>query len=541
MDKIFDLIEKEQQRQEDEICLIASENYMSQDVLNACGTVLINKYSEGYPNKRYYGGCHIIDEIEQLAIDRACELFECKYANVQPNSGCQANQAVYMAVCKPYMCTDKVDHSQYDTILAMGVNEGGHISHSLKIGFAGTFYNVVEYGLTEDGYLNYDELKEKLYTNRPRLVIVGGSAYPREIDFKKIREIIDEYNEKVWLKPLEHVISKDHVEESETCYYAANTNDKEGFEFCPGFNLKKGDTFEKAYNNHKCIMMVDMAHIAGLIAAKEHMSPFPYADVVTSTVQKTLRSGRGGLILTNDEQLIKKINSAVFPRLQGGPLNNMIAAKAVGFNEALQPEFKEYIKRVKANIQAMCEVFNKRQVKMMTQGSDNHLILLDLKGEQFSGADLEKLLESIGIITNKNSVKGDIRSKMETSGLRIGTACITTRGADENNAKWIAHLICNCIEILRGTFDYEGSGLLRAREDGNIDETTPIKELVLTDMKRKVQDWCKDHPIYNKENRHLILGTDGYYWTEKDSKYDKKYELASKEDGTVIAIEVKED
>ena len=433
-DKVFDLINNEQQRQEDEICLIASENYMSKDVLKACGTVLINKYSEGYPGKRYYGGCHIIDEIEQLAIDRACQLFGCKYANVQPNSGCQANQAVYMATCKPG-----------DTILAMGVNEGGHISHSLSIGFAGTFYRVVEYGLTDDGFLNYEEIKEKLYSEHPRLLIVGGSAYPREISFKTIREIVDEYNLTV---------------------------------------------------ENKCVIMVDMAHIAGLIAAKEHMSPFPYADVVTSTVQKTLRSGRGGLILTNDEALIKKINSGVFPKLQGGPLNNMIAGKAIGFNEALQPEFKEYIKQVKKNIQAMVEVFKERDVKMMTDGSDNHLILLDLKEEHFSGANLETLLESIGIITNKNSVKGDTRPKMETSGLRIGTACITTRGATENDAKWITHLICNCIEMLRGTFDYQGTELLRVKEDGSIDEDSAIENLVIDDMSRKVKNWCKDHPIY---------------------------------------------
>ena len=465
MDKIFELIDKERQRQEDEICLIASENYMSQDVLNACGTVLINKYSEGYPNKRYYGGCHVIDEIEQLAIDRACELFGCKYANVQPNSGCQANQAVYMAVCKPG-----------DTILAMGVNEGGHISHSLKIGFAGTFYNVVEYGLTDDGYLNYDELKQKLYHYRPKLLIVGGSAYPREIDFKKIREIVDEYNDF-----------------REKC----NKEIEENGEFTIEFNGVK----ELMTKHDTCTVMVDMAHIAGLIAAGEHMSPFPYADVVTSTVQKTLRSGRGGIILTNDEQLIKKINSAVFPRLQGGPLNNMIAAKAVGFNEALQPEFKQYIQQVKKNIQAMVEVFKERDVKMMTNGSDNHLILLDLKGEQFSGAHLETVLESIGIITNKNSVKGDTRPKMETSGLRIGTACITTRGATENDAKWIAHLICNCIELLRGTFDFEGSELLRIKEDGSIDYDADINGLVLDDMERKVKNWCKDHPIYNKETK----------------------------------------
>lgn len=466
-DKIFELIDNERQRQEDEICLIASENYMSPAVLKACGTVLINKYSEGYPHKRYYGGCHIIDEIEQLAIDRACELFGCKYANVQPNSGCQANQAVYMAVCKPN-----------DTILAMGVNEGGHISHSLKIGFAGTFFNVFEYGLTDDGYLNYDELKEKLYAHHPRLLIVGGSAYPREIDFKKIREIVDEYNDR----------------ETETiCEKCRNEKDYPNGK-CKDCKVTSDSNFE----SNRCLVMVDMAHIAGLIAAKEHMLPFPYADVVTSTVQKTLRSGRGGLILTNSEELIKKINSAVFPRLQGGPLNNMIAAKAVGFGEALQPEFKEYIKQVKKNIQAMVEIFKERDVKMMTDGSDVHLLLLNLKEENFSGAQLESLLEKIGIITNKNSVKGDLRPKMETSGLRLGTAACTTRGANENDCKLFAHWICNCIELLRGTYDYESVGMLRIKDDGNIDYDTDINDLIISDMSRKVKDWCQTHPIYKK-------------------------------------------
>ena len=451
MNNVFELIEKERQRQEDEICLIASENYMSHDVLKASGTVLINKYSEGYPNKRYYGGCHIIDEIEQLAIDRACELFGCKYANVQPNSGCQANQAVYMAVC-----------NSGDTILAMGVNEGGHISHSLSIGFAGTFYNVVEYGLTDDGFLNYDELKEKLYSKHPRLLIVGGSAYPREIDFNKIREIVDEYNKTVY----------------EECIQINNT------------------VADELFKNKKCVYMVDMAHIAGLIATKEHMPPFPYADVVTSTVQKTLRSGRGGLILTNDGQLIKKINSAVFPRLQGGPLNNMIAAKAVGFGEALQPEFKQYIQQVKKNIQAMVEVFKERDVKMMTDGSDVHLILLDLKNEEFSGAELETCLESIGIITNKNSVKGDNRPKMETSGLRIGTACITTRGAKENMAEWIAHKICDVIDILADRYDYSRAETLR-KAMPKVDHLSD-KELILEDIKGGVKYFCEEHPIYKK-------------------------------------------
>lgn len=460
--KIKELLNEELNRQELEICLIASENYMSKDVLNACGTSLINKYSEGYPGKRYYGGCEVIDKIESLAIERACKLFHCSFANVQPNSGCQANQAVYMAVCKPG-----------DTILAMGVNEGGHISHSLKIGFAGTFYNVAEYGLDDNGYLNYDELTQKLYHHHPKLLIIGGSAYPREIDFKKIRDIVDEYND---------------IREK------ANKEIEKNGEFTIEFNGVK----ELMTKHDTCTVMVDMAHIAGLIAAGEHMSPFPYADVVTSTVQKTLRSGRGGLILTNDEQLIKKINSAVFPRLQGGPLNNMIAAKAVGFGEALQPEFKQYIKQVKKNIQAMCEVFTERQVKMMTNGSDVHLLLLDLRNENFSGADLEKLLESVGIIANKNSVKGDTRSKMETSGLRIGTAACTTRGSKENDCKLFASWICDCIEILKGTFDYECSELLRVKDNGDIDYDTDINKLIIDDIKRKVKNWCKSHPIYEK-------------------------------------------
>ncbi len=441
MDKIFELIESENKRQEDEICLIASENYMSKDVLKADGSILVNKYTEGYPGKRYYGGCHVIDEIEKEAIDRACRLFQCSYANVQPNSGCQANQAVYMSLLKPG-----------DTILAMGVNEGGHISHSLGIGFAGTFYNVVEYGLDDNGYLNYDELKEKLYTNHPKLLIVGGSAYPRQIDFAKIRGILDEYN------TLHENMKEEHEEvdiESRSIYTWIETIEP-------------------------CLMMVDMAHIAGLIATDEHPQPFPWADVVTSTVQKTLRSGRGGLILTNDADLAKKINSAVFPRLQGGPLQNMIAGKAIGFGEALQPEFKEYIKQVLKNIKAMEKVFNERKVKLMTNGSDVHLLLLDLRKEIFSGADLEKMLEKIGIISNKNAVKGDTRSKMETSGLRIGTAAVTTRGAKETDCIWIASLISNIIEILRGNYDFDTGSL----------------ENELKFLRERVSEWCKDHPIY---------------------------------------------
>ena len=435
MDRWLELeqaIDAEALRQENEICLIASENYMSQCVLDACGSKLINKYAEGYSGHRYYGGCSIVDKIENIANEEARELFGCKWSNVQPNSGCQANQAVYMALLKPG-----------DTILAMDINSGGHISHSLGIGFAGTFYNVVSYGLDDNGYINYDEIKEKLYEHHklkmyqksPRLLIVGASAYPRIIDFERIRKIVDEYNETI-----------NNVEDS----------------------LKE---YAKP-----CYLMVDMAHIAGLVAAGVHPSPLPYADVVTSTVQKTLRSGRGGLILSNDEELGKKIDKAIFPRLQGGPLMNMIAGKAEGFAEALRPEFKLYQERVLENIQMMITVFNDYHVKMISGGSDNHLLLLDLREEPFSGADLERVLEKIGIIVNKNAVQNDPKSKMETSGVRIGTAAITTRGADNIDANDIALIICKVIQHLR---NHGG-----------------IPDEFFDEAKDWVKNWCKKHPIY---------------------------------------------
>ena len=435
MDKWLEIeqaIDEEALRQENEICLIASENYMSKDVLDACGSKLINKYAEGYSGHRYYGGCSVVDKIENIANEEARELFGCKWSNVQPNSGCQANQAVYMALLKPG-----------DTILAMDINSGGHISHSLGIGFAGTFYNVVSYGLDDNGYINYDEIKEKLYKHHklkmyqksPRLLIVGASAYPRIIDFERIRKIVDEYNETI-----------NNVEDS----------------------LKE---YAKP-----CYLMVDMAHIAGLVAAGVHPRPFPYADVVTSTVQKTLRSGRGGIILSNDEELGKKIDKAIFPRLQGGPLMNMIAGKAIGFAEALRPEFKKYQERVLENIQMMVTVFNDYHVKMISGGSDNHLLLLDLREEPFSGADLERVLEKIGIIVNKNAVQNDPKPKMETSGVRIGTAAITTRGAGIIDANDIALIICKTIQHLR---NHGG-----------------IPDEFFDEAKNWVKEWCKKHPIY---------------------------------------------
>lgn len=456
MDRWLELeqaIDAEALRQENEICLIASENYMSQCVLDACGSKLINKYAEGYSGHRYYGGCSIVDKIENIANEEARELFGCKWSNVQPNSGCQANQAVYMALLKPG-----------DTILGMDINSGGHISHTLGIGFAGTFYNVVSYGLDDNGYLNYEEIKEKLYKNYDknpvRLLIVGGSSYPRIIDFAKIRKIVDEYNT--------------YYFNNMKVYYEKTL--KLNTDKTPQEKSELWDYMKKLYEESKCYLMVDMAHIAGLVAAGVHPSPILYADVVTSTVQKTLRSGRGGLILSNDEELGKKIDKAIFPRLQGGPLMNMIAGKAEGFAEALRPEFKLYQEKVLENIQMMITVFNDYNVKMISGGSDNHLLLLDLREESFSGADLERVLEKIGIIVNKNAVQNDPKPKMETSGVRIGTAAITTRGADIIDANDIALIICKTIQHLR---NHGG-----------------IPDEFFDEAKDWVKEWCKKHPIY---------------------------------------------
>ena len=441
------MIEEERKRQENEICLIASENYMSECVMDACGTIFINKYAEGYPNKRYYGGCSVVDKLEDKANELARRLFKCKWSNVQPNSGCQANQAVYMALLKPN-----------DTILGMGINEGGHISHTLPIGFAGTFYNSISYGLDKNGYLNYDEIKEKLYNYHPRLLIVGASAYPRIIDFEIIRSMVDDYNQ---------------------CMYYEN-----------------GGSNNPNNNPKSCYLMVDMAHIAGLVATGLHPSPLPYADVVTSTVQKTLRSGRGGLILSNDEELGKQIDKAIFPRLQGGPLMNMIAGKAIGFEEALQPSFKQYQTQVLANIKAMEKVFKERGVKMVSGGSDNHLILLDLRDKNISGQQLENALSEIGIVVNKNAVKDDPRPKSETSGVRIGTPAITTRGAREKDCAFIAHQICHMIDILTGEYDYDGISLYKAIFEKQFEKELTNREVAIEIMKENTENFCQHHPIY---------------------------------------------
>ena len=450
--KIQDLIEQERKRQENEICLIASENYTSKAVMEAVGSVLTNKYSEGYPNKRYYGGCKYVDMIEQYAIDKAKELFNCKWANVQPHSGSQANQAVYLALLTPG-----------DTLLGMNLDSGGHLTHGSKVSSSGKLYNAVSYGLDENGYLNYDEIKEKLYHYHPRLLIVGASAYPRIIDFERIRKIVDEYNEFI------------------------QDND----------NLAQWEKEKKACGIiDKCYLMVDMAHIAGLIATGLHPSPLLYADVVTSTTHKTLRGPRGGIILSNNEELGKKIDKAVFPGIQGGPLQHVIAGKAICFEEALQLDFKQYQQQVLANIKAMEKVFEERNVKMISNGSDNHLILLDLRYKDISGKQLEDALSGIGIVVNKNAIKDDPRPKTETSGIRLGTAAITTRGAKEKDCAFIANQICNMIDILTGEYDYDGIELHKTIFEQQCERELTFKEIVIEIMKENTEHFCLEHPIY---------------------------------------------
>ena len=381
--QVESIIESEYNRQVNEVCLIASENYTSRSVMEAQGSILTNKYAEGYPGARYYGGCEFVDQIETLAIDRLCKLFGAKYANVQPHSGSQANQAVYAAVL-----------NKGDTVLAMDLNSGAHITHVSKASYTSRIYVPQYYGLNERGEINLEELESKLYETHPSLLIVGGSSYPREIKYNIIRDILDKYNSKC---------------------------------------------------TPKCLMMVDMAHVAGLVAAKLHQNPVQYADIVTSTTHKTLRGPRGGFILTNNDELAKKINTAVFPRTQGGPLEHVIAGKAVCFGEASTEDFVQYQKQVLANRLAMENVFKKTGIDLVSGGSDTHMLLLDLRNTHRSGKEVEAMLESVGIITNKNTVPGDTRPKTETSGLRIGTPAITTRGFNEEDCIILADIIANFI------------------------------------------------------------------------------------------------
>ena len=376
--ELFDAIQKETERQENGIELIASENFVSKEVLKAQGSILTNKYAEGYPGRRYYGGCEFVDIVENLAISRAKELFGAEYANVQPHSGSQANMAVYQALLKPG-----------DKILGMNLNHGGHLTHGSKVNFSGKLYNIVAYGVTkEEEIIDYEEVRRIALEEKPQLIVSGTSAYSRAIDFSKFREITDEVG---------------------------------------------------AY------FMVDMAHIAGLCATGHHQNPVPYADVVTSTTHKTLRGPRGGIILAK-QKYAKKLNSAVFPGTQGGPLEHVIASKAVAFYEALQPSFKDYIGQVIENARAMVEVFKESEFRVISGGTDTHLFLLDVSSYGVNGDQFEKLLDQVGITVNKNAIPFDELPPTRTSGIRIGTPAITTRGSKADDAKEVARLIIEVAE-----------------------------------------------------------------------------------------------
>jgi glycine hydroxymethyltransferase len=376
--EVYNIIEDELARQTNHLEMIASENFTSPAVMAAMGSVFTNKYAEGYPNKRYYGGCENADKIEQLAIDRACELFGCKFANVQPHSGSQANQGVYQALLKPY-----------DKLLGMDLSHGGHLTHGSKVSSSGKTYSSFFYGVEMDGRINYDRVLDIAKIVQPKMIVCGASAYAREIDFKKFREIADEVG---------------------------------------------------AY------LFADIAHIAGLVAANEHPSPFPYCDVVTTTTHKTLRGPRGGMIMTNDEEIAKKVNSAIFPGIQGGPLVHVIAAKAVGFGENLKPEWREYAKQVKANAKVLADVLIKRGYDIVSGGTDNHLVLVSFLDKDFSGKDADEALGNAGITVNKNTVPGEKRSPFVTSGIRIGSAALTARGMKEEEFTQISNKIADILD-----------------------------------------------------------------------------------------------
>lgn len=402
---LWDAIKSEEKRQEDTIELIASENIVSDAVREAQGSVLTNKYAEGYPGKRYYGGCQYIDKVEQLAIDYAKKLFNAEYANVQPHSGSQANMTVYNALLKPG-----------DTILGMGMDAGGHLTHGSKVNFSGKIFNSISYDLNpETEELDFDRIRQLAIEKKPKLIIAGASAYSRIIDWQKFREIADEVG---------------------------------------------------AY------LMVDMAHIAGLVATGAHPSPVPIADVVTTTTHKTLRGPRGGMILSNNKELGKKIDSALFPGTQGGPLEHVIAAKAQAFYEDLQPEFTQYIDQVIKNSKAMAEEFkNSKNIRVVSGGIDNHLMIIDITKTGVTGKDAQNLLDSVNITTNKESIPGDKRSPFITSGLRIGTPAITSRGFKESDVKEVAKII---IEVLDNPEDAGVLAQAKERVKGLI-QRYPIK------------------------------------------------------------------
>ena len=377
--EIAQAIVDEQERQNSHIELIASENWVSKAVMSAMGSVLTNKYAEGYPGKRYYGGCDCVDVVEKLAIERAKELFGCEYANVQPHSGAQANMAVQFAVCKPG-----------DTIMGMNLDHGGHLTHGSPVNMSGKYFNIVPYGVNDDGFIDYDKLREIALEAKPKLIIAGASAYARTIDFKKFRDVADEVG---------------------------------------------------------AVLMVDMAHIAGLVAAGLHPSPIPYADVTTTTTHKTLRGPRGGLILSSNAVNEKyNFNKAIFPGIQGGPLMHVIAAKAVCFKEALSDDFKAYQKGIIDNAQALCMGLMNRGIKIVSGGTDNHLMLVDLAAEGLTGKAIEKLLDAAHITCNKNTIPNDPQSPFVTSGIRLGTPAVTSRGLNTEDMDRIAEAIAIVIK-----------------------------------------------------------------------------------------------
>ncbi|KAB7889866.1 serine hydroxymethyltransferase [Poseidonibacter ostreae] len=381
--EVFEICENELERQTDHLEMIASENFTSPAVMQAMGSVFTNKYAEGYPYKRYYGGCEQADKVEQLAIDRACEIFGCNYANVQPHSGSQANGAVYAALLKAG-----------DKILGMDLSHGGHLTHGSKPSFSGKNYTPFYYGVELDGRINYERVMDIAKIVQPKIIVCGASAYAREIDFSKFREIADAVG---------------------------------------------------------AILFADIAHIAGLVAAGEHMSPFPYADVVTTTTHKTLRGPRGGMIMANDEDIAKKINSAIFPGLQGGPLVHVIAGKAVAFKEILSPEWKDYAKQVKANAKVLGEVLVSRGYDIVSGGTDNHLVLVSFLNKEFSGKDADAALGNAGITVNKNTVPGETRSPFVTSGIRVGSPALTARGMKEKEFEIIANKMCDVLDDIENT------------------------------------------------------------------------------------------
>lgn len=405
--ELWKAIEQEGVRQQNNLELIASENIVSEGVLAAQGSILTNKYAEGYPGKRYYGGCEFIDVVENLAIERAKELFGAKFANVQPHSGSQANTAAYLSLIEPG-----------DTVLGMDLSAGGHLTHGSPVNFSGKTYHFVGYGVdptTE--VLDYEVIRILARKHQPKLIVAGASAYSRIIDFEKFREIADEVGAK---------------------------------------------------------LMVDMAHIAGLVAAGLHPNPVPYADITTTTTHKTLRGPRGGMILTNDEELAQKINSNVFPGIQGGPLEHVIAGKAVAFKEALAPEFKEYSEQVIANAQAMAKVFNQAAgARLVSGATDNHLLLIDVRGFEMNGKEAEKLLDSVNITVNKNSIPFETLSPFKTSGIRVGTPAITSRGFKETDATKVAEFI---VQVL----------------------SNPEDEAIQTEVKAKMKELTDQYPIYKK-------------------------------------------